>query len=79
MRKQTALTSKIAAKKAATRATPTIASTMVVPAERLLDMASIICYRNYSSYCTHGCPEKLPQLPPRAEAKAPDHNRFPTD
>ena len=42
MRKQTALTSKIAAKKTATRATATIVATMVVPAERLLDMASAI-------------------------------------
>ena len=69
MRKQSALISKIAAKEAATRATATIVSTMVVPAERLLDMASAIVIEIIAAIVPTG--PKSPLKPTPAEAKAP--------
>ena len=79
MRKQTALTSKIAAKKTATRATATIVATMVVPAERLLDMASAIVIEIIAAIVPTGGGGRKARSTPPAEAKAPDRNRFPID
>ena len=70
MRKQSALISKIAAKEAATRATATTVATMVVPAERLLDMASAIVIEIIAAIVPTG-PEKPAQTHPPSEAKAP--------